>query len=73
MVSLTELLPDIRQLAFLDKVRLIRILADEIERPNNQEEIYFEPYKTYYLHTPQFEVGAADILMKALMEASEEN
>ncbi len=31
------------------------------------------PNKTYYLHTPQFEVGAADILMKALMEASEEN
>ena len=73
MVSLTELLPNIRQLAFLDKIRLIRILADEIDTPKNQEEIYFEPYKTYYLHTPQFEVGAADILMKALMEASEEN
>ena len=73
MVSLTELLPDIRQLAFLDKIRLIRILADEIDMPKNQEEIYFEPYKTYYLHTPQFEVGAADILMKALVEASEEN
>ena len=29
--------------------------------------------KIYYLHTPQFEVGAADVLMKALMEASEEN
>ena len=31
------------------------------------------PNKIYYLHTPQFEVGAADVLMKALMEASEEN
>lgn len=39
----------------------------------NTEGCYFEPNKIYYLHTPQFEVGAADILMKALMEASEEN
>ena len=36
-------------------------------------QIYFEPHKTYYLHTPQFEVGAADILMQALMEALQEN
>ena len=73
MTTLTELLPDIRQLAFFDKVRLIRILAEEIEEPKGQEQTYFEPYKTYYLHTPQFEEGAAAILMQALMEASEEN
>ncbi len=73
MVTLTELLPNIRQLAFLDKIRLIRFLADEIEVPKVQEQMYFEPYKTYYLHTPQFEAGAADILMQALTEASQEN
>lgn len=73
MVTLTELLPNIRQLAFLDKIRLIRILAEDIEVPKNQEQTYFEPYKTYFLHTPQFEAGAADILMQALMEASQEN
>ena len=70
MITLTELLPDIRQLAFFDKVRLIRILAEEIEEPKSDEQTYFEPYKTYYLHTPQFEAGAADILMHALAEAS---
>ena len=73
MITLTELLPDIRQLAFFDKVRLIRILAEEIEEPKSSEQPYFEPYKTYYLHTPQFEVGAAAILMQALMEASQES
>lgn len=73
MVTLTELLPNIRQLAFLDKVRLIRFLAEEIDMPKAQEQTYFEPFKTYYLHTPQFEAGAADILMQALEEASQEN
>ena len=73
MITLTELLPDIRQLAFFDKLRLIRILAEEIDEPKSHEQTYFEPSKTYYLHTPQFEVGAADILMQALTEASQEN
>lgn len=72
MVTLTELLPNIRQLAFLDKLRLIRFLAEEIDSPKNQEQTYFEPYKTYYLLSPQFEAGAADILMQELMETSQE-
>ena len=73
MVTLTELLPNISQLAFLDKVRLIRFLAEDIDMPKHHEQTYFEPYKTYYLHTPQFEAGAAAILMQALAEASQEN
>jgi hypothetical protein len=70
MLTLTELLPDIRQLAFFDKIRLIRILAEEIETPKRQEQTYFEPNKTYHLYTPQFEEGAAEILMQTLSEAS---
>ena len=31
MVSLTELLPAVRQLPALDKLRLIRILAEELD------------------------------------------
>ena len=73
MLTLTELLPNIRQLTFFDKVRLIRILAEEIEMPKSQEQTYFEPYITYYLPTPQFEEGAAAILMQALLEASQDN
>lgn len=73
MVTLTELLPNIHELSYLDKVRLIRILAEDLDVSKNQEQTYFEPYKTYYLHTPQFEAGAAAILMQALKEASQEN
>jgi len=73
MVTLTELLPNIRQLAFFDKVRLIRLLAEDIEMPNHQEQAYFESYKTYYLHTPQFEAGAGEILMQALTDNLQEN
>lgn len=73
MVTLIDLLPTIRQLTFLDKLRLIRFLAEEIEIPKNQEQPYFEPYKTYFLHTPQFEAGAAAILMQALSETAPEN
>jgi hypothetical protein len=73
MVTLTELLPNIHELSYFDKVRLIRILAEDLDESKNQEQTYFEPYKTYYLHTPQFEAGAAAILMQALTEASQEN
>jgi hypothetical protein len=73
MATLTELLPGIRQLTVFEKVHLIRILAEEIEIPKNQEQTYFEPYKTYYLHTPQFEPGAAAILMQALKATTGEN
>ena len=73
MVTLTELLPNIQELSYLDKVRLIRILAEDLDVSKNQEQADFEPYKTYYLHTPQFEAGAAAILMQALTEASQEN
>ena len=73
MVTLAELLPNIHELSYLDKVRLIRILAEDLDVSKNQEQTYFEPYKTYYLHTPQFEAGAAAILMQALTEASQEN
>jgi hypothetical protein len=73
MVTLVDLLPNIRQLTFWDKLKLIRLLAEEIELPKTQEQAYFEPYKTYFLHTPQVEAGAAAILMQALNEASQEN
>ncbi len=75
MLTLTDLLPNIYQLHFLDKIRLIRILAEDIDVSNNKNDkvqTYFDPSQTYYLHTPQFETGAADILMQAL-QASQEN
>ena len=63
-MTLTEILPSIRQLPALDKIRLIRILANELD---NVEDIFpFEPYKIYYLPTPYNTFGAGKALMEAM-------
>ena len=63
-MTLTEILPSIRQLPALDKIRLIRILANELD---NVEDIFpFEPYKIYYLPTPYHTFGAGKALMDAM-------
>ena len=55
-MTLTEILPTVRQLPILDKIRLIRILAQELD---TEEDIFpFEPYKVYYLPTPYNVFGA---------------
>jgi hypothetical protein len=66
-MTLTEILPTIRQLPVLDKIRLIRILAEELDIETN---IFpFEPYKIYYLATPYNTFGAGKALMDAMRTA----
>ncbi|HKZ79517.1 MAG TPA: hypothetical protein VJ793_24775 [Anaerolineae bacterium] len=63
-MTLTEILPAIRQLPTLDKIRLIRILAEELD---TEKELFpFEPYKIYYLPTPFNAFGAGKALMDAM-------
>jgi hypothetical protein len=63
-MTLTEVLPVIRQLPTRDKLRLIRILAQELDTAEN---IFpFEPYKIYYLATPYNVFGAGKVLMDAM-------
>lgn len=63
-MTLVELLPTIRQLPTLEKLRLIRILAEELD---TSEEIYpFEHHKTYILPTPYNMFGAGQVLAEAL-------
>jgi len=65
-MSLTELLPAVRQLPALDKLRLIRILAEELD---SNEDIYpLQPNKIYYLPTPYNSFGVGRLLMAALAE-----
>ena len=65
-MSLAELLPSVRQLPALDKLRLIRILAEELEP---DEDIYpLQPNKIYYLPTPYDSFGVGRVLMAALTE-----
>lgn len=64
VMTLTEVLPAVRQLPTLDKIRLIRILAEELDL---EEDIFpFEPYKIYYLPTPYNTFGAGKALMDAM-------
>lgn len=66
-MTLTEILPTVRQLPILDKIRLIRILAEELDL--EQSIFPFEPYKIYYLATPYNVFGAGKALMDAMKMA----
>ncbi|MCP4356430.1 MAG: hypothetical protein GY796_00220 [Chloroflexi bacterium] len=70
-MTLIDLLPAVQQLPAQDKLKLIRILAEELD---SDEDIYpLEPYKVYYLPTPYHIVGAGKKLMDALEESGEGN
>ncbi len=65
-MTLVEILPTIRQLSALEKLRLIRILAEELD---SNEDIYpLQPNKIYYLPTPYDSFGVGRLLMAALAE-----
>jgi hypothetical protein len=62
--TLTGIMHDIKQLTSYDKLRPIRILAEELE---SSENIFpFEEGKTYDLPTPYNSFGAGEILMNTL-------
>lgn len=64
IITLTEILPLVRQLQMPDKLRLIRILAEQLDTGEN---IFpFEADKTYDMPTPYNTFGAAEILMNTL-------
>lgn len=70
-MTLTEILPAVRQLPILEKVRLLRILAEELE---SAEDIFpFEPYKIYYLPTPYNAYGAGRALIEAMKLADSDS
>jgi hypothetical protein len=54
----------VRQLSASDKVKLIRIIAEELD--TNQDISPLEPHKVYYLPTPYDSFGAGEILMQAM-------
>ncbi|MBW4684717.1 MAG: hypothetical protein KME40_06360 [Komarekiella atlantica HA4396-MV6] len=66
-MTLTELLPAVRKLSVPEKLKLIRILAEELD--TNEDFSPLEPFKTYDLPTPYNSFGAGEILMQALKKA----
>lgn len=69
MMTLTELLPAIKQLSPIDKIKLIRLLVEEME--SRAEISPLEPDKAYDLPTPYNTFGAGAILMQALDSSDE--
>lgn len=64
-MTLNEVLPVVRELTVIEKLRLIRILAEELDA-----ELAFPlvPDRPYELHTPYESYGAGKVLMDALSE-----
>ena len=65
-MTLNELLPAVRKLSISEKIKLIRILAEELD--TNKDISLLEPFKTYDLPTPYNSFGAGEILMQALKQ-----
>jgi len=63
-MTLKELLPAVRELPVGDKIRLIRILAEELESVEDISPL--EPHKIYYLPTPYNIYGAGKVLMEPM-------
>jgi hypothetical protein len=68
-MTLSEVLPSIRQLSISEKLKLIRILAEDLEAAEDISPL--EPYKTYDLPTPCNSFGAGAALIKALESADQ--
>ena len=62
-MSLAEVLPEVRSLSGLDKIRLIQLLAQELER---DEGGLIEPGQSYPLWSPDRAFVAAATLLQAL-------
>jgi len=69
-ITLTGVIHDVKQLSSYDKLRLIRILAEELESSKNIFPL--EEGRTYDLPTPYNSFGAAEILMNTLKSSDAE-
>lgn len=61
-MTLAELLPSIQNLPATDKLKLIRVLADELDSGEDISPLM--PHKVYYLATPYGVSGAGQALMQ---------
>jgi len=63
-MTLADVLPNARKLSAIEKLKLIRILAEDLDTADNIAPL--EPFKTYELPTPYDSFGAGAILMQTL-------
>jgi hypothetical protein len=70
-MTLAELLPAVQQLSAVDKLRLIRILADELDTGEDVSPLV--PHKVYQLATPYPMFGAGQALFDAMKAGGSES
>ena len=63
-MTLADVLPNARKLSAIEKLKLIRLLAEDLDTAENIAPL--EPFKTYELPTPYDSFGAGAILMQTL-------
>ena len=68
-MTLADVLPNARKLSAIEKLKLIRILAEDLDTAENIAPL--EPFKTYDLPTPYNSFGAGAILMQTLNQETE--
>ncbi|MFB2770399.1 hypothetical protein ACE1AT_14075 [Pelatocladus sp. BLCC-F211] len=66
-MTLDEVLPVVRNLSATEKLKLIRILAEDLDMTEDISPL--EPFKTYDLPTPYNSFGAGAVLMEALKQS----
>lgn len=66
-MTLADVLPAARQLSSTEKLKLIRILAEDLEMAEDISPL--EPFKTYDLPTPYDCFGAGAALMEAFQHS----
>ncbi|UXE63382.1 MAG: hypothetical protein KA717_12540 [Woronichinia naegeliana WA131] len=69
MMTLADVLPNARKLSAIEKLKLICILAEDLDTAENIAPL--EPFKTYELPTPYDSFGAGAILMQTLNQDTE--
>jgi hypothetical protein len=67
-MTLAEVLPSARLLSATEKLKLIRILVEDLD--TTEEISPLEPFKTYDLPTPYDSFGAGVVLMETLKHST---
>jgi hypothetical protein len=70
-MTLAEVLPAARRLSATEKLKLIRILAEDLDMVGDISPL--EPFKTYDLLTPYDSFGVGSVLMEALKQPNVEH
>jgi hypothetical protein len=66
-MTLAEVLPLARRLSAIEKLKLIRILVEDLDIAEDISPL--EPFKTYDLPTPYDSFGVGAVLMEALKQS----